>query len=423
MGVLLLTAPAPLEAQAVVNVNAGYSYEMLDPTVDINRKQLRLLEKRQEGVIEDDSVTLGAAFTGIADYQSSDTAGKFGYLMRHPTSNNQVGTDVSEAVVHSAQLAVTGAVGSWATAHVELLYDPEQSFGAGTTTALGRNQIQLRRGYVLLGDLTRVPIYASLGKMATPFGLTDTVNPFTASTVWHAFGGLAYGAQVGYYRDGFNVVFMGVQGGAQFRSANTPVDGTAVPSRLNNYVVDVNYTARGSAATMLLGGSYQRGSAYCQGFPVQHFLGCDDHNPAFDVYAQVTAGDLIVQAELARTTEAWPGTFNPAIPQFTAHKVSSFDVGGKYRVSVGETPLDLSVDFSRFTAGPEGAPWDNQDQLVVGVAAFPAPNLKLFGEYINVQGYAPLNFISGGPNVPVGQTHSDRDAGTHVAIGGVSVAF
>jgi len=116
-------------------------------------------------------------------------------------------------------------------------------------------------------------------------------------------------------------------------------------------------------------------------------------------------------------------TFNPAIPQFTAHRVSSFDVGGKYRVSVGETPLDLSVDFSRFTAGPEGAPWDNQDQLVVGVAAFPAPNLKLFGEYINVQGYAPLNFISGGPNVPVGQTHSDRDAGTHVAIGGVSVAF
>lgn len=88
MGVLLLTAPAPLEAQAVVNVNAGYSYEMLDPTVDINRKQLRLLEKRQEGVIEDDSVTLGAAFTGIADYQRSDTAGKFGYLMRHPTSNN-----------------------------------------------------------------------------------------------------------------------------------------------------------------------------------------------------------------------------------------------------------------------------------------------------------------------------------------------
>ena len=41
-----LTAPAPLEAQTVVNANAGYSYEMLDPTTDINRKQLRLLEKR-----------------------------------------------------------------------------------------------------------------------------------------------------------------------------------------------------------------------------------------------------------------------------------------------------------------------------------------------------------------------------------------
>jgi hypothetical protein len=84
-----------------------------------------------------------------------------------------------------------------------------------------------------------------------------------------------------------------------------------VPSRLNNYVVDVNYTARGSAAAMLLGGSCQRGSAYCQGFPVEHFLGCDDHNPAFDVYAQVTAGDLIVQAEVARTTEAWSALSTP----------------------------------------------------------------------------------------------------------------
>lgn len=116
--------------------------------------------------------------------------------MRHPTAGNQRTKDVSEAALHSAQLALTANLGDWITGYVELLYDPHQSFGQGTLTALTRNQVQVRRGYVILGNLNESPFYASLGKMAIPFGLTDTVNPFTASTVWHAFGGLAYGLMV-----------------------------------------------------------------------------------------------------------------------------------------------------------------------------------------------------------------------------------
>jgi hypothetical protein len=105
--------------------------------------------------------------------------------------------------------------------------------------------------------------------------------------------------------------------------------------------------------------------------------------------------------------------------------VSSFGIGAKYRVIVASTPVDLSGEFSRFTAGPTGAPWDNQDQLVVGVAAYVAPTAKLFAEYVRTEGYAPLNFISGGggPNVVPGTTHSDRDAHSNVAIFGVNVAF
>ena len=410
-----------------ISINSRYSYDMLDPTTNINRKQLLLLENKRRGEIADNSVTLGAAVTGIVDYHSSNTAGKFGYLMRHPTSGNQVGTDASEAVIHSAQLSISGTAGSWVTAHMELLYDPEQSFGAGTITALARNQVQLRRGYILLGDLEKSPVYVSLGKMATPFGWTDTVNPFTNSTVWHAFGGLAYGAQVGYVAHGLNASFMAVQGGAQFRATHTPVEGTVVPSLLNNFVVDLNYTVdlESDASDLLFGGSYERGSAYCQDFPVQHFTGCADNNPAFDVYTVLTAGNLTVLAEYAKTIKEWPGTFNPAILQFAAHRVSSFDVGGRYRVVLGATPVDLSADFSRFVAGPDGAPWDNQDQLVLGLAAYVVPTAKLFGEYIRVNGYAPLNFISGGggPNVGPGQTHSDNAASSNVFIVGMNVAF
>ena len=82
---------------------------------------------------------------------------------------------------------------------------------------------------------------AALGKQAVPFGLTDTVNPFTASTVWHAFGALANSVVLGYAGEGLGVTVTGIQGGAQFRAANAPVEGTAVPSRLNNFAVDVHH--------------------------------------------------------------------------------------------------------------------------------------------------------------------------------------
>lgn len=404
----------------VVRTNHEFSYQMLDPTTNINRKQLLLLENKKSGEIATNSVYLGGAVTPIVDYQKSNTDSKFGYLMRHPTANNQVTKTVSEALVHSAQLSLVGNMGDWVSAYFEALYDPEQSFGAGTNTSLDRNQIQMRKAYVLFGNLDKSPFYASIGKMATPFGLTDTPNPFTASTVWHAFGGLAYGVTGGYTNDGLNITAMAVQGGAQFRSNNTSVDGTNVPSKLNNFVLDANYTIAGST---MLGASYQGGSAYCQDFPVTHFSACVEDNPAYDLYAQSHFGNWMFLAEYAKTVDEWAGTFNPSIPQYAASKVTSWGIGGKYRASAFNKPLDLSADFSRFVAGPSGSPWERQDQFVLGVASFLSPSVKLFGEYIHTAGYAPLNFISGGNLDDPSQTHSDIDAKSDIILFGANVAF
>lgn len=420
-------AEAPVKAGddgGYVRLSHQYAYEMLDPTTNINRKQLYLLEQKRDGKLAADSVYLSGAATVIADYQKSNTESKFGYLMRHPTASNQRTKEVSEAVIHSAQVALTGNLGDWVSAYVELLYDPEQSFGSGTITDVNRNQVQVRRGYVLFGNLKESPFYLSLGKMATPFGLTDTPNPFTASTVWHAFGGLAYGINGGYSRNGLNINVMGIQGGAQFRAANVPVDDSAVPSKLNNYAVDVNYSfGLGEASdSLMLGASYLKGSPYCQEFPVTHFNSCKEENGAYDVYARLTLGRFTAIAEYAETEDEWAGTFNPSIPQFHASKVDSWALGGKYRTSWFETDVDISLDFSRFVAGPDGAPWEKQDQIVLGLAGFITPSTKVFGEIIRTEGYAPLNFISGG-NVGVGQTHSDRDAFSNILLFGANVAF
>ena len=214
---------------------------MLDHAENVNTKPLMQLAAIDDGELPD-RVTLSGGITAIANWQFSAVDDKFGYLMRHPTSNNQLGGEVSEVVLHSANFAFTARLTDDLTGYAEFLYDPQQSFGPGTITALTRNQLQLRRGWIMYGDLDNLPVYALIGKMDTPFGLNDTVSPFTNSTNWHAFSGLAYGAQVGVVLDGLHLRGMLIQGGAQFRAANVPVEGSSVPSRANNFAFDARYT-------------------------------------------------------------------------------------------------------------------------------------------------------------------------------------
>jgi hypothetical protein len=397
-----------------IGINSELSYRMLEPNQDLRKVSL-LLHERQEGALNNKRLIIGSSIIPILDYQKSNMESKFSYLMRHPTSNNQIGKEVSEAVLHSIQLSLTTAVNDWLTGYTEILYNPEQSFGPGTITSLNRNQLQLRKGYVLIGDLNKFPVYGALGKMDAPFGQTKSVSPFTNSTMWHAFGGLAYGAQVGFDKQGLNVTFMGVQGGAQFRAMHTTVgDSTNVPSLINNFTADINYTLKISQEIeVLIGGSYMHGSAYYADFPVTHFAAGGENNPAYTYYGELNIKDqTIIQAGFAKTVKVWPGTHNPTPPLnvFAASKVSSFDIGVRYEINPeAEITYAVSGEYSNFIAGPAGAPWHKQDQLVFGLSSTIKNSSRLFVEFFSTEGYVPLNFISGSaPNqpFPAGQTHS-----------------
>ena len=309
-----------------------------------------------------------------------------------------------------------------------MLHDPQQSFGSGSITALSRNQVQVRRGYVVLGDLAKSPFYAVIGKIDTPFGQTDTVNPFTLSTDWHSFSGLSYGGLVGYSGERLNISLEAVQGGSQFRGLNTPVEGTNTPSKINNYVVDVNHTAPLGAdgRSLLIGASYERGSSFCQNFPITHFSTCTDSNPAYAAYGTLNWDRFELKSDFAKTIHAMPGTFNPNPPLniYPAHGITSFDVGARYRVNRGLPGFALSLDYSTLIAGPKGAPWHRQDQWVVGVAACPRSNLKFFAEAILVKGYLPFNFLTGGtPGDTLGATESSTQKNSTVLLMGVNAAF
>lgn len=412
---------------SLIDLNPRVTYLMTEPNQEW-RKELVLLEERQKGHMNTQGLTLGTQLITLGNYQKSNVNSKFGYLMRHPTSSNQIGYEVSEAVVHSWKLSAIGNVNSWLSSFVELLYDPQQSFGAGATiTGLTRNQIQLRQGYILIGDLNRSPLYFSLGKMHGAFGQQGSVSPFTNSTMWHAFATLSYGAQFGVKTKNFNLVLMAVQGGAQFRAANTSVAGTNVPSRINNGIADVNYTFNfGERSSLKIGGSYIMGCAYCHDFPVQHFEACADDNPAYSIYGKFLVKErLQIQASWAKTLEVWQGTHNPIPPLdvFAASKVSSLEAGAKYDFKlVGDMTYSASFEFSNYIAGAPGSPWEFQNQYVAGFSALINRSSRLFIEGIRTEGFVPLNFLSGG-NLPPGQTISDRGAKSHGVVVGAMLTF
>ena len=109
--------------------------------------------------------------------------------------------------------------------------------------------------------------------------------------------------------------------------------------------------------------------------------------------------NLTVKEEFARTTDVWLGTFNPSIPQFAASKVTSFDIGAKYRYNFNDIPLYLSAEFSRFKAGPGGAPREKQDQLVIGSAWFVRPNVSRIGSSACTFAVAIITAASAPPSV------------------------
>ncbi|QVM85485.1 hypothetical protein [Novosphingobium decolorationis] len=410
-----------------LGIAPAYGYALLDHAENINRRQILQLEARRDGEL-DAMVTLSGAVTAIADAQWSNTTNKFGYLMRHPTGSNERTRATQEIVLHSAQLAFTVAPTRGITAYAEMLYDPEQSFGAGTITTLSRNQVQLRKAWVMAGDLSRSPLYAAIGKMDVPFGLQDTVSPFTNSTNWHAFAPLAYGGLAGYYDKGLSLRAMAIVGGSQFRGANTSVDGTNVPSKVNNFALDASYTLNLAPTTQLrLGGSYLHGTAYCQSYPVFHFNPCEGRNPAWGIYGKLDAGRLHLIGDFARTIRVLPGTqvpdaVNPDLAHYSASRISSLTLGARYNLPVSVRETNVSFEFSRFNSGPDGAPWERQEQWVAGLSHRLADSVDLFGEYVHTVGYVPLNFLSGG-NFPDGSTWSVHSARSNVLVTGVQAAF
>lgn len=412
-----------------IQFNPDYTFHLASDTPEINRQQLYILQEREEGALSDRSLYLGVAGIVLLDYQGSNRADKFGYFMRHPTDINQLGKTVTEAVVHSIQIPVTANIMPWLTAYTVLVYGPQQSFGEGNNVALTRNLVEVTRAFFMFGDLCRLPLYLTIGKMRTPFGSGRTLSPFSLSTTVHIFSGVSYGALLGALYKGFNISLMAAQGGAQFRGINSGHNAT---NRLDNVIIDANYVRDFTPAlSVMVGGSFENGSAFCQDWPIMHFKGCNGfNNPAWAAYLDVMYHDFELLGEFNSTTKSVPGTHNPfgALSRFPAHLVSAFNVGIKYHfpwvIADCVRHWTASVEFGQVTTGPKESPWRRQGQLVAGIQTHWNSHVKFFTEYVRVIGFTPFQFLTGGiPGQSPQFLLSDSSARSNVFLLGAQAAL
>ena len=159
LGAAPFSAATDNSSSGLVGSNDAYNFKILDHSRDTNTKQLLQLQALRDGELKQ-KITFGGQVTALVNYQKSNIDTKFGWLMRHPTASNQIGKTVSEAVIHSSNLNLTARLTENLTGYVELLYNPEQNFASGSTiTGLPRNNVNMRRAYLLFGNLADSNMY------------------------------------------------------------------------------------------------------------------------------------------------------------------------------------------------------------------------------------------------------------------------
>ncbi len=295
-----------------VRTNAYHTTEMLDWQESTTGKTLNLLTNRARGVLEDNSLYIGAGIKGGFMWQKTDTPGQFPILSRFPFLSPSTDQEAGVFAINNAALSFTSTFGDWTTIYMQ----PEYS-----ETEYGRNQdeFQLRKAFVVFGNLEKSPFYAAFGRKTIDFGNFDSYNAFTHNEGQHYFWAVSDQPvlEVGYYDHGFKIVGSAFSGGRQLRVAYAEEE-----NNIANYAFNIEKEfLLGGDKAFTVGGGYLHDTIYRNnwtahtfneintGTPPANFI--EYRNSAVNAFAEYNSDFLDLMLEYTTTTEPWAA----AIPQ------------------------------------------------------------------------------------------------------------
>jgi hypothetical protein len=399
-----------------VRTNVRHTDKMLDWQENTTGKSLTLLVNKANGTLAPNSLTLGAGIKGGLMWQKTSVPGQFPILSRFPDFSNRTDDQAGVFAINNAALAITGTFGEWTSFYLQ----PEYSETEFSTT---QAEFQLRKAFVVFGNLQKTPLYAAFGRKTIDFGNFDGYNAFTQTEAQHYFHAVSDQPvlEVGYYNvnNGLKLTATAFSGGRQLRAAYAGEE-----NNIGNYAASIEKEFQfrnGSAFTV--GTSYLHDTIYRNNFtahtfglintlpPPANFI--EYRNSAVDAFAEYTSPLFDLMVEYTTTLEPWAA----AIPQDAAGNIDpayldtagniTFDQnlevlvvqarikpmlpnGQRLAIAAVGSWGTIGDDFVGVGIGGQPTTWEKNQQHALSVE-YPVSDYLDFGaEYVYNKGFIPF---------------------------------
>lgn len=360
-------------SQGLIKTNTDYTDLMLNRQDHVTDKPLQILLHRRDGRLEDGSVYLGGRLQASQIFEGTNTSGKFPIISRLPGQHTKKKQD-SYGIINIGELAITATPLTWLSLFVQGEYTEVEY--------PGQHDKQIRKYSLLLGDLSRAPVYASFGRNTVAFGNFASYAPITHSHSAHYFWAQSDDPhlELGYYKDGLHVAASLIQSNRGRRVLNTPDN-----RGWDNFALSADYAYDYSDALHLQGGGgFLRGTIYDS--TLAHHTptwngGDNRFNGAWNAHGTVSYKSVDLNAEYTRTLHDWPATNFP---------VSAYTLQGRQHHHLLGKNATASLMYSHGQQGEDGTEWEFMDQSIAGYEWEIHPNLKVAAEYMVNRGFVPL---------------------------------
>ena len=379
-----------------LRTDAAYTAEMLNRQNHVTNKVARALQARQAGRLPEAGLTFGGRLVATQIFERTNTPGKFPILSRLPPSHTRGRSD-SYGVINDI------------TAQATLTLPLVTAYAQGEYTEIaypGQEDIQLRKAWISLGDLSRSPFYLAFGRKSVNFGNFTTYAPFTHSHSSHYFWAQSEDpvVELGYVTDRTQIAVTLIPEHRGRRVISSPGnDGT-----WSNYAVNLSHRfdlAEGRSLTA--GAGFLRGTIYDS--VIAHHppdVGVNRFwNGAWDANLTYGGPGYDLQVQFTRTQHDWPAT---------GHHVQATTIQGRLFSEIRGRPVTWTATASRGVQGTPGTQWERMEQVILGAEIEAGRHVRLGAEYMFNRGFVPLIL----PRVT-----SDRNVESHTFLVGVNMTF
>ena len=369
-----------------VRTNALHTRDMLDWQENTTGKTLTLLANRANGTLAPNSLYLGGGIQGGLKWQKTSVDGQFPLLARFPFFSDRTDDSAGVFAIDNAALSFTSTFGDWTTVYLQPEYS-ETEYGSD------QDEFQLRKAFVVFGNLEKSPFYAAFGRKTIDFGNFDSYNAFTHNEGAHYFHAVSDQPvlEAGLYSNGFKLTASAFSAGRQLRVALGGEE-----NNIGNYAFNAEKEFRfgeNKQQAFTLGGGYLHDTIYRDNFTAHTFQGRENGTPpanfieyrnsAVTGFAEYNSPFFDAMVEYTTTLRPWAAAIPQGVdgtplaqflidPAGSTTDINNIDFDEKLAVLVAQARIKPIVGGRRMAIAAVGS-WGNISDDTGNVGLFGQP--------------------------------------------------